>query len=68
METQNTVNKPANITSNAMSTPNANSTALMRYKASKYHYKIQNHLNVNYVTKGETIPEGYEKYLQPFQG
>jgi hypothetical protein len=68
MESQNTFSKPANVAPNEMSVPNANSTALMRYKASKYHYKIQNHLNVKYVTKNVSIPEGYAQYLQPFQG
>lgn len=40
----------------------------MRYKAAKYHYKIQHHLNENYVKQGKAIPQGYAEYLQPFRG
>ena len=36
------------------------------YKAMKYHMKIQNKLNQDYVSKGLSVPAGYEKYLQPF--
>jgi len=41
---------------------------LMRHKAMKYHYKIQDELNREYVTKGIAIPDGYESYMRPFQG
>lgn len=44
------------------------STDLMRHKAMKYHYKIQNLLNEKYITKGLNVPTGYEQYLQSFQG
>ena len=73
MENQNTFDKPVNTASHTMTTNNENDnsnkavTGRMRYKASKYHYKIQNHLNTNYISKNLAIPQGYEKYLQPFQ-
>jgi hypothetical protein len=44
------------------------SVEMMRHKAMKYHYKIQNLLNEKYVLQGVAVPTGYEKYLQPFQG
>lgn len=44
------------------------SAELMRHKAIKYHYKIQNLLNEKYVQKGIAVPSGYEHYLQSFQG
>jgi hypothetical protein len=36
-----------------------------RYKAKKYHYKIQNTLR-DMMSKGGSCPCGYEKYLEPF--
>lgn len=44
------------------------STELMKHKAMKYHFKIQTLLNEKYITQGISVPAGYEKYLQPFQG
>lgn len=49
-------------------TQNKASADLMRHKAMKYHYKIQNLLNEKYISRGLTAPAGYEQYLQPFQG
>lgn len=37
-----------------------------RYKAKKYHYKIQHKLK-QMQSEGKSIPQGYEIYLQPFQ-
>ena len=36
-----------------------------RYKAKKYHYKIQQKLK-EMQTQGKAIPQGYEQYLKPF--
>jgi hypothetical protein len=43
-----------------------NTEAHYKYKAEKYHYKIQQKLK-EMQAKGKSIPEGYERYLQPFQ-
>jgi len=37
-----------------------------RYKAKKYHYKIQQKLK-EMQTQGKAIPQGYEQYLKPFE-
>ena len=60
-------------TFNKDTTPSAPTSApgqeeKMRYKAAKYHYKIQQHLHEHYVSKGAEIPQGYAEYLQPFRG
>lgn len=39
----------------------------MKYKAAKYHYKIQKYLIDNYVSQNKDVPMGYEKYLKPFE-
>jgi hypothetical protein len=39
----------------------------MKYKAAKYHYKIQEKLKKDYVSQHKTVPTGYEEYLQPFR-
>ena len=42
--------------------------AYYRYKAMKYHMKIQQKLQTDYVAKGIAVPSGYEQYLKPFEG
>lgn len=39
----------------------------LRYKAMKYHYKIQSKLH-EMQKQGRPIPNGYHMYLKPFQG
>ena len=39
----------------------------LRYKAMKYHYKIQSKLH-EMQKQGRAIPNGYHTYLKPFQG
>jgi len=39
----------------------------LRYKAMKYHYKIQSKLH-EMQKQGRPIPNGYQMYLKPFQG
>lgn len=46
-------------------TNNENKEALYKYKARKYHYKIQQALK-QMLANGQSVPAGYEKYLQPF--
>lgn len=61
MSSLNTVN-----TTNTKTTNTANNTEeLYKYKAKKYHYKIQHKLK-EMQSAGKTIPEGYEQYLLPF--
>jgi hypothetical protein len=61
---------------NNQSTPFTNNASQMRggfmgnddlylYKAKKYHYKCQMKLK-EMMARGESVPAGYEKYLQPF--
>ena len=46
-------------------TQNDDNDALYKYKARKYHYKIQQSLK-QMLANGQTVPVGYEKYLMPF--
>ncbi len=46
-------------------TQNDDKEALYKYKARKYHYKIQQSLK-QMLANGQTVPAGYEKYLMPF--
>lgn len=46
-------------------TQNEDKEALYKYKAKKYHYKIQQSLK-QMVANGQSVPAGYEKYLMPF--
>jgi len=39
----------------------------LRYKAMKYHYKIQSKLH-EMQKQGRSVPAGYHAYLKPFQG
>lgn len=73
MASQNAITNTAN---NAVDTNvNAGSAAtvsndvvdLMKYKAAKYHYKIQGVLNERYIAQGIPVPKGYEQYLEPFE-
>ena len=44
---------------------NENTDEHYRYKARKYHYKIQQKLK-EMQTQGKAVPQGYEQYLKPF--
>jgi hypothetical protein len=44
---------------------NQDKEALYKYKAKKYHYKIQQALKTM-LANGQSVPAGYEKYLTPF--
>lgn len=44
-----------------------NNTDFYRYKAEKYHTKIQAKLKTM-IQNGQSCPAGYEQYLQPFRG
>lgn len=46
-------------------TQNIDQEALYKYKAKKYHYKIQQALK-QMLANGKSVPDGYDKYLQPF--
>lgn len=58
---QPTITTPSQSSSNVVKDDN-----YYRYKAEKYHYKIQQKLKKDFVANNKPIPNGYEQYMKPF--